>query len=262
MTTPTPDFSAERAKLKVPGFVAKRLAEASGTDSALPTPLAAMLLARKVHATQVRKYTGNPYSDHLAEVAGTVAAALGEQLARDLTFQGTGSMTLRLLGTLDVLHVAEAPDGSPARRWTEMGLAEDEFMSCLPLAPGAFLEIAIAAAWLHDSVEDQGLAWEEILAIDPWVALGVRWLSDLEVGNRATRKAQSVYRLSLAPGWVQSIKVADLLSNTSSIVAHDPKFAITYLIEKHAMLSVLTRAHPVLLAMAWEQWGRAWAKVN
>lgn len=30
----------------------------------------AMTFAREVHKDQVRKYTGNPYADHLAEVAG------------------------------------------------------------------------------------------------------------------------------------------------------------------------------------------------
>lgn len=262
-----PGWQPSSPRLMVPAFVAPQLAEAQLAEAQSGTPplsktFAAMLLARKAHASQVRKYTGNPYSDHLGEVAGTVAAALGEQLARDLSFQGTGPIGLRLLGTLHALRVAEAPGGSPAECWTTMALAEDEFMSCLPLTAAAFLEIAVAVAWLHDSVEDQGLAWEEILAIDPWVALGVRWLSDLEAGSRATRKAQSVYRLSLAPGWVQSIKVADLLSNTASIAKHDPDFAYTYLVEKHALLSALTRAHPVLLAMAWDQWGKAWAQVN
>lgn len=33
----------------------------------------AMMFARSAHAGQVRKYTGNPYEDHLAEVAGVVA---------------------------------------------------------------------------------------------------------------------------------------------------------------------------------------------
>ena len=33
----------------------------------------AMVFARQVHSQQVRKYTGNPYADHLAEVAGIVA---------------------------------------------------------------------------------------------------------------------------------------------------------------------------------------------
>ena len=33
----------------------------------------AMDFARQAHAGHRRKYTGNPYSDHLAEVAGIVA---------------------------------------------------------------------------------------------------------------------------------------------------------------------------------------------
>ena len=37
----------------------------------------AMIFARTAHAPQVRRYTGNPYSDHLAEVAGIVATVDG-----------------------------------------------------------------------------------------------------------------------------------------------------------------------------------------
>lgn len=55
--------------------------------------------------------------------------------------------------------------------------------------------------------------------------------------------------------WVQTIKVADLISNTSSIVRHDPKFAVVYLDEARQLLDVLTRADPRLLAMAREQIG-------
>lgn len=33
----------------------------------------AMLFAREAHKTQRRKYTNNPYAEHLAEVAGIVA---------------------------------------------------------------------------------------------------------------------------------------------------------------------------------------------
>lgn len=260
-----PDWRPCAVELSTPAFVTAHAPTASQSHASgfsQPAALTAMLLARKVHAGQVRKYTDNPYSDHLAEVAGVAAAALGGQIECELNLASVEPPELRLLGALNVLRVAEAADGSPARRWTELGLSEDELLSVLPLNPAVFLDIALAVAWLHDSVEDQGLAWSELLAIDPWVALGVRWLSDLEVGNRASRKAQSACRLSLAPGWVQTIKVADLLSNTASIAAHDPKFAYTYLIEKHAVLSVLTRAHPALLAAAWEQWERAWKQVN
>lgn len=158
----------------------------------------AMEFARRVHAQQRRKYTGNPYSDHLAEVAGIVAAC-------------------------------GVNDSMP-------------------------MHIMIAVAWLHDIIEDQDVAVDEIEALfGPSVALGVELLSDLEEGNRAERKAASRLRLADAPAWVQTIKVADLISNTSSIVEHDPKFAVTYLEEKRLLLDVLTRAHPGLLQLARDQ---------
>lgn len=155
----------------------------------------AMQFARESHKNQLRKYTGNPYADHLAEVAGIVAT---------------------------VLH--------------------DDTM--------------IAVAWLHDCVEDQNVTGQQLLdEFGVTVLLGVMALSDLEDGNRAERKAASRERLSSAPGWVQTIKCADMISNTSSIVKHDPKFAKVYLEEKRLLLDVLTGADPRLLAMAREQVG-------
>lgn len=152
----------------------------------------AMMFARNVHAFQVRKYTGNPYADHLAEVAGIVAT---------------------------VKH--------------------DERM--------------IAVAWLHDCVEDCGITLhqiEEKFGFD--VALGVSGLSDVETGNRAERKQKSRSRLALCSDWIQTIKCADLISNTSSIVKHDPKFSLTYLEEKRLLLEVLDKANPKLRQLAME----------
>ncbi|MFC7515116.1 HD domain-containing protein [Herbaspirillum sp. GCM10030257] len=149
---------------------------------------AAMAFAREVHKKQVRKYTGNPYADHLAEVAGIVATV------------------------------------------TDAFTSEDA-------------QIVIATAWLHDCIEDQDvkpdLLWQQF---GHKVGLGVQALSDLEEGNRATRKRLSRERLALAPDWIQTIKCADLISNTSSIVMHDPKFAETYLQEKRDLLAVMTKA--------------------
>jgi len=162
----------------------------------------AMLFAREVHAGQQRKYTGNPYADHLGEVAGIVAAS---------NYCG------------DVWH-----------------------------------DLAVATAWLHDCVEDQGVTNVDLITrFGLTVAGGVMALSDLEVGNRAGRKAASRARLAAAPNWVQSIKCADLISNTSSIVRHDPVFAVTYLEEKRLLLDVMTKADPRLLALARAQIGGA-----
>lgn len=113
-------------------------------------------------------------------------------------------------------------------------------------------EALIATAWLHDIVEDCGYTaerlWEEL---DPdldypteadQVVRGVLWLPDLEEGNRATRKRLSRERLARAPHWVQTIKCADLISNTGSIVQFDPAFAKVYLEEKRLLLHVMTKA--------------------
>ena len=111
----------------------------------------------------------------------------------------------------------------------------------------------LAVAWLHDCREDQGVTGEEIEDLFGMrVAVGVALLSDLEQGNRAERKAMSRDRLASAPGWVQTIKCADLISNTNSIVMHDPKFAVTYLEEKRLLLDRLIQADPRLLALARE----------
>jgi (p)ppGpp synthase/HD superfamily hydrolase len=163
----------------------------------------AMQFAREVHATQVRKYTGNPYTDHLAEVCG-VAMSAG---------------------------------------WHNATIHPDKLM---------------AVAWLHDCVEDQGVTRDELdRRFGATVADGVMLLSDLETGNRATRKKASRERLAMAPGWVQTIKVADLISNTSSIVKHDPTFAKTYLKEKRLMLAALRYADERLLRVAGVQLAKA-----
>lgn len=157
----------------------------------------AMIFAREQHAAQVRKYTGNPYTDHLAEVAGIVATVAG---------------------------------------YTQ------------------HTEVVIATAWLHDVVEDCDVTPAEIACrFGAEVQAGVLALSDLEVGNRAERKAASRARLSRAPWWVQNIKVADLISNTSSIVKHDPKFAAVYLEEKRMLLDVLVNADRRLVEIARSQ---------
>jgi len=112
----------------------------------------------------------------------------------------------------------------------------------------------IAVAWLHDVMEDQGVELTTlVMEFGAQIAGGVLALSDLEDGNRAERKRLSRERLAKASDWVQTIKCADLISNTSSIVQHDPKFAVTYLEEKRLLLDVLTKADPRLLEIARSQ---------
>ena len=59
--------------------------------------------------------------------------------------------------------------------------------------------------------------------------------------------------MSKADAGTQTIKVADLIDNTKTIVEYDPKFAPVYLAEKALLLDVLTKADQALLEKAREQ---------
>jgi (p)ppGpp synthase/HD superfamily hydrolase len=110
----------------------------------------------------------------------------------------------------------------------------------------------VQAAFLHDVLEDTQVP-ETLLRAEfgGVVADLVVWLTEVKVsGNRAVRKRAEVLRLAGAPAAAQTIKLADLISNTSSIVKWDPEFAVTYLQEKRELLEVLTLGDPTLRQIA------------
>lgn len=158
----------------------------------------ARVFATAAHAAvgQTRKYTGEPYIVHPAEVAAIVAAA-----------GGTNEM--------------------------------------------------VAAAFLHDVVEDTGVSNDDVRAeFGNEVADLVAWLTDVsrpEDGNRKVRKAIDREHSASAPAAAQTVKVADLISNSSTILQFDPGFAKVYLEEKRQLLAVLTKADPDLLSRAHNQ---------
>lgn len=128
-----------------------------------------------------------------------------------------------------------------------------EVAQLVAAVPGVSVE-AICAAYLHDTIEDTAVtaeAIEDIFGIG--VAALVMEVTDVsrpEDGNRATRKAMDREHLADASPEGQTIKLADLISNTRSIVARDPEFARVYLAEKRALLGVLTKGDPGLYAQA------------
>ncbi len=149
----------------------------------------ARAFAHQKHWLQMRSYTGEPYFNHLQEVASEVASA---------------------------------------------GLSEN----------------AVAAAWLHDVKDDQGVSIQEIgETFNNEIAYMVNDLSETPPSpgtNRERRKIADRMKLAGASGETQSIACADILSNTPSIVKHDRGFAMVYLPEIRAKLDVLDRAHPGL----------------
>lgn len=157
----------------------------------------AMIFAREKHKDQVRKYTGEPYFNHLAEVVAISQTVLYRDVEE-------------------------------------------------------YREKFIAVAWLHDVIEDFGVLWSDInLRFGCEIADGVMKLSDVYSGNRKTRKKIMRDVLGDAPGWIQTIKCADLISNATSIIKHDPEFAKVFCTEAVMLLDVMDKADSRLRDMAY-----------
>lgn len=167
----------------------------------------ARIYATAAHAAtgQVRKYTGQPYIVHPAEVARLVAT---------------------------VPHITEQA----------------------------------MAAWLHDVVEDTAVTIEDIRAeFGDLVASYVDGLTNParpEDGSRSVRFLINCAHLARQPREVQTIKLADIIANTTNIVAHDYEFATTYLSEKRRVLLLLTKGDEALTKLAWETVQQGFAQLE
>jgi len=158
-----------------------------------PFVLRALDFATEAHGSigHVRKYTGEPYINHLIEVMKIVSG---------------------------VPHTDEM----------------------------------LAAALLHDVIEDTPVTREDIARKfgNKVIALVMELTDQCHEGNRKTRKAGEAARLGTISPDAQTIKLADFISNTSSIVLNDPDFAKVYLREKSEVLAVMTSGDPSLYERA------------
>jgi hypothetical protein len=116
-------------------------------------------------------------------------------------------------------------------------------------------ESMVAAAWLHDVLEDI----PTVTAVDLETEFGsevaslVLQLTDIsrpEDGRRAVRKAMDRDHLATASPEAQTIKLADLLDNATSIVEHDRAFAPVFLGEMRDLVDVLVNGDHELLEQA------------
>ena len=159
----------------------------------------AKVIATNAHEGQTRKYTDEPYIEHPLAV---------------------GRMVWGLLRASE----------SEARK-------EAQYTT-----PVFSVDAVLAAAVMHDTVEDTSITIAQVeRLLGPVVAGYVWYLTDppVCVGNRATRKALSLERLSNAPPEVRLIKMCDIVHNRMSIAEHDPKFYKTFLRETNALLDAM-----------------------
>ncbi len=118
----------------------------------------------------------------------------------------------------------------------------------------------ISAAFLHDVIEDVSDKIPSIFGL-PIIKKQfgteifelVLWLTDKSVsqdGNREQRKEIDRNHISMAPYEAKTIKLADLIDNSLTIMQYDPGFAKIYLQEKRLLLSILEDGNKNLWNMA------------
>lgn len=158
---------------------------------------------KEQHGDQPRKYTNEPYWHHLVEVA---------ELVQNI------------------------PD--------PIFLSGEEF-------PPLYIEIALCHDILEDTKCDYTALRQALSDIgysstkDSFIiGQGVEHLTDKYTKedypglNRRERKYNEVRRLSKIPYWAQTVKYADMISNTTSIVAFDSDFSKVYIPEIKKNLDV------------------------
>lgn len=105
----------------------------------------------------------------------------------------------------------------------------------------------LSAAVLHDVIEDTDIGYRPIRkAFGARTANLVAELTNttpLSAGNRALRKELECQRLAGVSAEAQTIKLADLIDNASSIVTYDKEFAKTYMKEMSDLVKALTKAN-------------------
>lgn len=113
----------------------------------------------------------------------------------------------------------------------------------------------VAAAWLHDVVEDTPVTIEQIdQNFNSYVAKLVSEVTNVGAGrgNRAERKRLEREHLAQACPDAKTIKLADILDNVPSIVEFDPNFGAIYVEEKRLLLPHLLGGSPILASRVQE----------
>ena len=112
----------------------------------------------------------------------------------------------------------------------------------------------LKASILHDTVEDTNATLDDIREkFGNEVYELVEMLTDIskpEDGNRKFRKAKDLQHTAMASDHAKTIKLADLIHNSVSIMKYDPGFAKVFIAEKTLLMKVLTGGDSTLYKRA------------
>lgn len=111
------------------------------------------------------------------------------------------------------------------------------------------MDLAISCALLHDTIEDTNTLFEEIeLEFGEEVAHGVAALTkDKSLLSKEEQMQESLRKLLQQPKAVQSVKLADRISNLSNVPTHwDETKKRKYVLEAQMIYDALKEAHPSL----------------
>jgi (p)ppGpp synthase/HD superfamily hydrolase len=155
------------------------------------------------HELQVRKYTNEPYFNHLVNVANMV-----DEYG-------------------DFLY--------------EVGLCHD-LLEDTDTSYSQFLTMLLNIGY---SAKESSFIFNKVVELTD-----IYTHEDYPNLNRKARKELEAIRLYGVSYEAQTIKYADLIDNTSSIVEYDPGFAVKYLKEKEFILSGMSNGNEYLYGMA------------
>jgi len=116
--------------------------------------------------------------------------------------------------------------------------------------------VMIAAAWLHDVVEDTDVTLAEIERdFGPEVAEIVESVTKVVDGTDIGRERAALINIEHASHGspaAKTVKLADVIDNVSDILEHDREFARVYLVEKKMLMEHLREGDPTLYRKASE----------
>lgn len=157
---------------------------------------------------------------------------------------------------LIVLGFAMEAHGRQLRKYTEEPYILHPVDVASIIAPHDKSGVMVPAALLHDVLEDTNvnhpMLFDFLQKVYPEDKAKIIYtlvdeLTDVythekfPIHNRKTRKKLERQRLANISANAQSLKYADMLSNTPSIVERDPGFAETYLVEINETLEVINK---------------------